>query len=587
MKNHRLILPILLLPALLFLLAPQSLHAGSATWNLNPATGDWNTASNWMPNTVPNGSTDIATFGVSNTTAVSLSSPTTVAGIAFGSGASGFSITASPSLSLTIAGAGMTNNSGHAQKFDCPTDANGNFGSIIFNGNASAGYLCNYSTEPGRLSGVSGGLVQFVNDSNVGQPTVTNLGSQISGTLGVLGGETDFYASNAGNGTFIAAGAGPGGKNGGRIAFFTTSSAGTATFKALAGRDSAAGGGINFHDESSAEQGNFILAGASAQFATSGAVNFEDTATAANGLFIIHQASPDSELGFPGSVTFTSNSSAGNATFIADGDPFLPGAAAFINFEDDSLGGTARIELPGGQLFCTNHNAPGLTIGSLEGSGDVYLGTNLAIGANNLSTTFSGTIIGASGAGSITKVGTKKFTLSGSNTYGQGTTVAEGILEVANTTGSATGPGAVEVNGGTLGGSGVIAGAVSLNFGATLAPATNTTKQATLTIQSSLTFNSGSTYTCTFKTKEGQLRTDEVVAKGVTINGATFNLSGVVQGTVNPGLVLTVISNTGAIPITGTFANLPDGAILTVGGNNFQASYEGGDGNDLTLTVVP
>jgi len=46
-----------------------------------------------------------------------------------------------------------------------------------------------------------------------------------------------------------------------------------------------------------------------------------------------------------------------------------------------------------------------------------------------------------------------------------------------------------------------------------------------------------------------------------------------------------VISNTSATPIAGTFANLPDGAILTVNGNNFQANYEGGD--DLTLTVVP
>ncbi|MBA3833084.1 MAG: hypothetical protein H0X34_14550 [Chthoniobacterales bacterium] len=40
-------------------------------------------------------------------------------------------------------------------------------------------------------------------------------------------------------------------------------------------------------------------------------------------------------------------------------------------------------------------------------------------------------------------------------------------------------------------------------------------------------------------------------------------------------------------PISGTFANLADGAVVSVGGNQLQASYEGGDGNDLTLTVVP
>jgi len=48
-----------------------------------------------------------------------------------------------------------------------------------------------------------------------------------------------------------------------------------------------------------------------------------------------------------------------------------------------------------------------------------------------------------------------------------------------------------------------------------------------------------------------------------------------------------VLSNTSASPISSTFSNLPDGGIVTVGGANFQANYEGGDGNDLTLTVVP
>ena len=53
------------------------------------------------------------------------------------------------------------------------------------------------------------------------------------------------------------------------------------------------------------------------------------------------------------------------------------------------------------------------------------------------------------------------------------------------------------------------------------------------------------------------------------------------------GTTLTAISNTSADAISGTFSNLADGAIVNVGGTNFQADYEGGDGNDLTLTVVP
>jgi hypothetical protein len=52
------------------------------------------------------------------------------------------------------------------------------------------------------------------------------------------------------------------------------------------------------------------------------------------------------------------------------------------------------------------------------------------------------------------------------------------------------------------------------------------------------------------------------------------------------GTVFTAIDNTAATQIAGPFSNLPDGAIVTVGSNTFQADYEGGNGNDLTLTVV-
>ncbi len=39
------------------------------------------------------------------------------------------------------------------------------------------------------------------------------------------------------------------------------------------------------------------------------------------------------------------------------------------------------------------------------------------------------------------------------------------------------------------------------------------------------------------------------------------------------------------ITINGDFANLGEGAIIAVGRNQLQASYLGGDGNDLALTV--
>ena len=76
--------------------------------------------------------------------------------------------------------------------------------------------------------------------------------------------------------------------------------------------------------------------------------------------------------------------------------------------------------------------------------------------------------------------------------------------------------------------------------------------------------------------------------KGVTIeSGAQFEFKVTGNKELRVGKSATVISNTSATPISGTFANLPDGSSFTVGPNTFQASYSGGDGNDFTLTVVP
>jgi hypothetical protein len=84
------------------------------------------------------------------------------------------------------------------------------------------------------------------------------------------------------------------------------------------------------------------------------------------------------------------------------------------------------------------------------------------------------------------------------------------------------------------------------------------------------------------------VKASKATALGVTINsGASFSFVDVGTGTLTVGTVFTVINNTSANPISGTFSNLSDGSVFTSNGNNFQASYTGGTGNDLTLTVVP
>jgi hypothetical protein len=78
------------------------------------------------------------------------------------------------------------------------------------------------------------------------------------------------------------------------------------------------------------------------------------------------------------------------------------------------------------------------------------------------------------------------------------------------------------------------------------------------------------------------------VANGVSIeNNHDFRLTPVTKKILPVGQVFVVISNTAPTPISGTFGNLSDGGIFRAGENMFQANYEGGDGNDLTLTVVP
>jgi autotransporter-associated beta strand protein len=197
---------------------------------------------------------------------------------------------------------------------------------------------------------------------------------------------------------------------------------------------------------------------------------------------------------------------------------------------------------------------------------------------------------GGSDPGFLAKVGTGVFRLTGANTYTGGTSVEAGTLVVGNTTGSATGTGPVQVNAGILGGKGIISGAVTLGTGTgaggSLQPSVGMSRPVTITTESSVTFKADSTYIYKLSTQKAQA--DEVVANGVTIeNGAEFNFTAVGNKRLPAGAVFTAISNTSATAISGTFANLADGSTLTAGRNKLLVSYSGGDGNDLTLTVVP
>jgi hypothetical protein len=656
---------------LMFLLSAIA-HAGNAQWDLNPGSGDWNTAANWTPMTVPNGSSDTATFGLSSLTNVSTSANTEVSGITFTAAATNsYTITARAGGALgavlTISGAGITNNSGTTQYFvaaiptgfanntlalefknsatagsgivfttqgfpnpalipattffnDSSSAGNSTFintaggGSTLFSSNAtaSAGTFMNngsklvnvaggstdfvgtstaatgvFTDYAGTISGASGGATAFAGSSTAGNAIITNKGATVSGAFGglaqitdsstaanavitneggtvsgALGGATQFqgfiplgqpiHIATAGNATIVNKGAAAGGASGGATSFFDNSTAGNAVITNEGGTVSGALGGAT-------------------QFSR---LNTEGvtTATAGNATIINQGAAVKGASG--GSTQFFDGSTAGPATLIANGGTG-GGQGGTIQFSGKSDIGTSQIEVFGnGSLDISLHDGPGMTIDSIEGDGNVFLGAkNLTVGSNNMDTTFACAIQdgGQSGAtgGSLTKIGSGMVDLKGSNTYTGGTTVNSGVLKVD---GSITGNARVNI-GGTLGGAGTINGNLT-NIAGKVSPGDS---PGMLTV------------TGNFTQPSGTLLIDIAGA-----NTGQFSVLNVL-GTANLGGLLDPVLLNGFLPTIGeSFAFLDYGAVtgsLFIFDRNIDNAAEHWDvtyqSTEAILTVAP
>ena len=184
--------------------------------------------------------------------------------------------------------------------------------------------------------------------------------------------------------------------------------------------------------------------------------------------------------------------------------------------------------------------------------------------------------------GSLTKSGNGSLTLSnGGSTYSGGTTVTGGALLVTNTTGSATGTGPVLVqSAGALGGTGIIAGAVTLN--GTLTPGSGgpgSGSIGTITFGNNLTVNAGGNYELDVANLGNS---DAAVITGIlTLNGAEafnvnalsgFGVANYIVATANGG-----ITNNGA-----TLTPVVTGPAASAG-LNYQILIQG---NQLILAVT-
>ena len=524
---------------------------------------------------VPKGEGAVATFGVSNVTDVKVSRPgDTVDRIIFTSTAGAYTLAVGERSALgsrlTFSGLGIVNDSGLTQSF-IPAAS-----TIEFKNSSNAGVGCLFTVaSPSGLgtdvvfydTSSAGSAtfdvhkfangVSFYDDSTAGSATFTT--GDIS-SISFIGNSTAENATLTVNGAHVFG-------FGGHLFFVDNATGGSAQITLKRGTASSARGGLlAFANNSSAGHATMTAEGGSLDIAQSATITFTETATAGEAVFTLESALQSGGTG--AILTFENSSSAGNGVLVANSGTGSD-TGGVVKFVGTSTGSTARVELlgpvsGGGTLDIDNYGSSSVTVGSIEGGGLVVLGSkNLTVGTNNLSTTFSGLI---RDTGSITKIGTGTLTLTGANTYSGGTTIERGILLVSNISGSGTGTGAVSVNAGTLGGSGIIAGAVTVGTnsgaGAFLAPSKGIKKPATLTIQGALTLNDDSTYIYNLETR--RVSADEVIANGVTIdNGAKFSLrpSGTMSLTL--GQVFTVISNTSANPIVGTFHNLTDGRIIT------------------------
>lgn len=254
-----------------------------------------------------------------------------------------------------------------------------------------------------------------------------------------------------------------------------------------------------------------------------------------------------------GTLTLSSANNFSGATTVAAGTLNVTGslastvvnvdAGAKLQVDGASLVNSSAVTLNGSGNLTLSGNE---TIGSLAGAGSsaVTMGANsLTTGGNNSSSSFSGTI---SGNGALNKWGSGTFTLTGTNTYSGATNIQAGALLV---NGNNNGTGAVTAQSGTtLGGSGLIAGAVTVRNGGTLTPGNSS---GILTV-GSLNLEAGSATNLEVNGLTPGTEDDQIQVAGNAALGGELNLAFAGADPVN-GQSYTFIE---ADSITGDFDNV-------------------------------
>ena len=162
--------------------------AQDATWLANPGSGDFNTAANWNPAVVPGGT---ASFGASNTTALTFSATRYIYGLTFLPGAPAYTFTINPAEQLIFSYGSLP--AAALSMAAAPRSL-----TMVAHGGI---YFYGYSTA-GSATIINNSGLTFYDSSTPGNATIVNNGSIFFESSGPNGDSKISAGSIAGGGTF-------------------------------------------------------------------------------------------------------------------------------------------------------------------------------------------------------------------------------------------------------------------------------------------------------------------------------------------------------------------------------------------------